>query len=163
MKSTNKILIGIVVGVVLLVIVAFVVTLNKPPQSYQDESTPDGVAHNYLLALQQEDYERAYRYLSPTLAGYPSNLEEFSSDVKQNSWNFRFHRDTSLSITATNVNGQNATVTVRETEYRDLNLFGGGRSVKTFEMTLLPSNGTWQIVSSEYYWWRCWEKDDGCK
>ncbi|KAA3665481.1 MAG: hypothetical protein DWQ04_00420 [Chloroflexi bacterium] len=162
MKSTNKILIGIVAGVVLLVIAAFVVTLNKPPISYQDESTPDGVVHNYLLALQKEEYERAYRYLSPTLPGYPSDLEEFSADIKQYSWRFRFQRDTSLSITATNVGVQGATVTVRETEYRNPDLFGGGTSVKTFEMTLLPSNKSWQIVNSEAYWRPCWEKNNGC-
>ncbi len=162
MKSTNKILIGIVAGVVLLVIAAFVVTLSKPAPGYQDESTPDGVAHNYLLALQKEEYERAYGYLSPTLPGYPSDLEEFSADIKQYRWSFRFNRDTSLSITATNVSDQKATVTVRETEYRDLDLFGGGTLVKTFDMTLLPSNETWRIVNSKYYWISCWEKSNGC-
>jgi hypothetical protein len=74
MKSTDKFLIGIVVGIVLLVVAAFVITLARPEPTYQVEGTPESVAHNYLLALQKEDYQRAYGYLSPTLKGYPVRL-----------------------------------------------------------------------------------------
>ena len=54
MKTTDKILIGIVAGIILLIIVALVVTLSRPEPTYQPEDTPEGIAHNYLLALQKE-------------------------------------------------------------------------------------------------------------
>jgi len=77
MKNTDKFLVGIVVGVVVLVATAFAVALLRPKPTYQLEDTPKGVAHNYLLALQQEDYKRAYGYLSPTIEGYPTSAEAF--------------------------------------------------------------------------------------
>ena len=39
------------------------------------------MVHNYLLALQRQDYERARSYLSPTLSGYPADVEQFAADV----------------------------------------------------------------------------------
>ena len=55
MKSTDKVLIAIVAGIILLIIVAFVVALAKPEPTYQAEDTPEGVAYNYLLALQRKN------------------------------------------------------------------------------------------------------------
>ncbi len=166
MKSTNKILIGIVAGVILLVVVAFVVTLRQPSPSYQDETTPDGVAHNYLLALRQNEYERAYGYLSPTILGYPHDLDQFILDVEKHSWQFRQNEDVSLAISSTSINNQTATIKVKETRYydRDLlgSLFGGNQSVRSFNVTLRRSNGTWKIVNANYYWDSCWEREDRC-
>ena len=159
MKSTNKILVGIVVGVVLLVVAAFVVTLRQPPPSYQDETTPDGVTHNYLLALQRGDYERAYIYLSPTLPGYPHDLDEFIRDVEQNAWRFRLNDDVSLSISATKVAGHTAMVTVRETRHYS-GFLGGSESVDSFDMILYQNNGFWKISDAEYYWSRRWEEEN---
>jgi hypothetical protein len=167
MKSTNKILIGIVAGVVLLVVIAFIVTLRQPPPSYQDETTPDSIAHNYLLALRQNDYERAYGYLSPTLSGYPYDLDQFILDIEKRSWYFRQNEDVSLSINSTSVNNQTATVKVQETRYDDYsllgNMFGENQSVRNFNITLRRSNGTWKIMNaSNYYWNSCWEREGGC-
>ncbi len=101
MKSTDKVLIAIVAGIVLLIVVALVVTLTRPEPIYQAEDTPEGVAHNYLLALQKEEYERAYGYLSPTLEGYPASADRFVEDVEDNSWSFRLNTDTTLAIKST--------------------------------------------------------------
>ena len=50
LKSPDRFLIFIVAGILLLVAAAFVITLNRQPPSYQDDSLPQGAAHNYLLA-----------------------------------------------------------------------------------------------------------------
>ena len=55
MKSPDKFLIGIIIAVVVLLAVVFGVILSRPAVEYQSEDTPAGVAHNYLLALQDED------------------------------------------------------------------------------------------------------------
>lgn len=155
MKSTNKILFGIVFGVILLVVIAFVVTLRQPLPSYQDETTPDGVAHNYLLALRQSDYARAYTYLSPTLPGYPHDLDRFIQDVELNSWRFRLSEDVSLSIRSTNAADHTAIVTVRETRHHT-GFLGGSESVNSFRITLHQNNGVWKISDAENYWSRGW-------
>jgi len=166
MKSTNKILIGIVAGVILLVIIAFIVTLGQSPPSYQDETMPDGIAYNYLLALRQNDYERAYGYLSPTLPGYPSDLDQFILDIEKRSWRFRQNEDVSLAISSASVNDQTATVKVKETRYYDYDLlrslFGSNQSVRNFNVRLRRSNGTWKLINADYYWDSCWERKDGC-
>ena len=98
MKKTDKFLIGIVIGIVLLIAVAFAVALKKPDATYKAEDTPEGIAFNYLFALQQREYERAYGYLSPKIIGYPKNAEAFADDVREYSWNFRDLESGSFSL-----------------------------------------------------------------
>ncbi len=163
MKSTDKFLIGIVAGIVLLIIVAFVVTLARPEPTYQAEDTPEGVAHNYLLALQQEDYERAYGYLSPTLEGYPVSAEEFARDVRDHSWSFRLDEDITLAVESSRVIGNRAVVDVRESRFYDGDLFDSSQSTTVFEMELQLEDGEWKIVHSNCYFAWCWMSDEGCR
>ncbi len=163
MKSTDKVLIAIVAGIVLLIVVALVVTLTRPEPIYQAEDTPEGVAHNYLLALQKEEYGRAYGYLASTLKGYPVSTEEFTEHVQDNSWRFRLNTDTTLSVESTKITGSRATVKVRESRFRGGDLFDSGQSTYVFEMELKLEDDAWRIVDSDYYFARCWEREEGCK
>src|SRR5262245_57084040 len=116
MKSTDKFLIGIVIGVIVLIGIAFAVVLLRPQPTYQAEDTPEGVAHNYLLALQQEDYARAYNYLSPSLEGYPASADEFKEDIDRQGWQFHELADgsTTLAIESSHQTGEQAEVSVQE-------------------------------------------------
>ena len=156
MKSSDKVLIGIVVGIVLLVVVAFAAMLLQPKPEYQSEDTPEGVAHNYLLALDQEDYERAYGYLSPTLRYYPDDVEEFTHDVNDNSWRFRLDYDKTITVESATITGSLALVEVRESRFYGGDLFDSGQSVSTFEMELRLINDDWKIHDSYYYFTSCW-------
>lgn len=165
MKSTDKFLIGIVGGVIVLVAVAFVLVFLRPEPTYEPEDTPEGVAHNYLLALQQEEYARAYGYLSPALKNYPASTEIFAEDVDDFSWRFRELRDgsTTLAIGSSRVVGERTVVSVQETTFQGRGLFDNNRYTHTFEMKLQLENGAWRIVTSDSYWAACWEDDDGCR
>ena len=165
MKGTDKFLIGIVVGVILLVGVVLTIALLRPDQSsYLSDDTPEGVAHNYLLALQLEEYERAYSYLSPTLPGHPTNLEAFERDVRLNRWSFGDDdSDTSLAIEAINVNDDKARIVVRKTTFYPGSLFDSGQHSFTFYVVLHRKDGAWKITSSESYWLTCWESTAGCE
>ena len=156
MKSTDKVLIGIVAGIILLIVVAFVAALAKPEPAYQAEDTPEGVAHNYLLALQKEEYGRAYGYLSPSIKGYPASLEKFVKHIHSNSWRFRLDTHTTLSVESAKVTANDATVTVRETRFREGDLFDSGQSTSSFKMVLHLEGGEWKIVHSDYYFAWCW-------
>ena len=166
MKGIDKFLIAIVAGVILLVVVVLAVALLRPNQpTYQADDTPEGVAHNYLLALQLEEYERAYGYLSPTLPGYPTDVDKFVNNVEGDRWSFGYfdNDDVSLAIEAVNVTGDRAKVVVRRTEFHQGGLFDSGQYSTTFEMTLRREDGAWKITNSDRYWARCWELSEGCR
>ena len=167
MKKTDKLLIGIVLGIVLLVLVAFGVALTRPKPTYQAEDTPEGVAFNYLFALQQGDYERAYGYLSPTIRGYPETLERFTDQVRDYSWNFRGadNSSTTLEIESIEVHDQRADVGIRETQFYEGDLFNSGQYSSVFYITLRQDdNRQWKIVEADNYWVYCWSDPpfEGC-
>jgi hypothetical protein len=159
MKTGDKILIGIVVGIVLLVVVALVVTLTRPEPTYQTEDTPEGVVHNYLLALQKQEYSRAYGYIYPRISNYPASLQEFIADIHDHSWTFRLDKDTNLSVISSTIRGIRASVSVRETSFRGGGLFESGQSSFTFHVDLRLDGSEWKIIdSSQYFLWD-WIRD----
>jgi len=163
MKSTDKFLIGIVAAIVLIIIAALVITLAQPEPTYMTEDTPEGVAHNYLVALNKEDYERAYGYLSPVLAGYPASAGKFAEHVQDHSWNFRLSVVTTLSVEAAKIIGSKGIVRVRESSFRGGDLFNSGQSTRVFDMELEFADNEWKIVDADSYFARCWRQKRGCQ
>jgi hypothetical protein len=61
----DRFLIGILVGIGVLVVAALVVFFTRHQEiSYLPDDQPQGVVHNYVLAVMNKDYERAYGYLA---------------------------------------------------------------------------------------------------
>lgn len=78
----DRFLLAILIGIGILVALALVLFfLRRGNQDYGAEETPAGVVHNYLLALQNQDYERAYAYLGDTVE--KPDFEQFQSDLWQ--------------------------------------------------------------------------------
>ena len=148
MKHTDRFLIGIVIGIVALVIAAFAITLQRPKASYKTDDTPENVAHNYLLAFEQEDFERAYAYLSPDLEGYPADLNAFMHDVQANRWEFGYERNHTLNIEGSRPSGEFTLVNVRETTFYNNGLFESQPSVSTFTLRLKQLDGQWKVVKT---------------
>ncbi|NUM47099.1 MAG: hypothetical protein HUU38_20555 [Anaerolineales bacterium] len=164
MKTADKFLIGIVATIILIVVAAFIVTLSRPEETYLAENSPENIVHNYLLALQQENFERAYTYLSAEVPGYPTSAWEFEREVQQNRWRFRLEQDVSVSIEETKIRETYATVQILETRFYGPDLFDSGQSLSTFEMDLRLENGQWKIVDGDAYFSWCWTDLDhyGC-
>ncbi|MBN1484763.1 MAG: DUF4878 domain-containing protein [Chloroflexia bacterium] len=164
MKGTDRFLIGIVVGILLLVAVALAVALLRPEPSYQAEDTPEGVAHNYLFALTQGDYERAYGYLSPALAGYPPSAAAFIQDVNSQRWPFRELEagSTSLAVESSRVQGDRATVTVRVTYFEEGDLLRSSQRTDYPALELRREEGGWKIYDADRFFLFCWKSPQGC-
>lgn len=156
MKQTDKFLLIIVGGILLLVAAVFILVLRRPAPEYQPENSPENIAHNYLLALRQEEYERAYGYLSPTLAHYPTNLSEFIDDIHSNRWDFRLDNEVSLAVDTVHTTADQSTVTIQETTFYRSGLFDSSQAIHTFTIRLHQTNGRWQITQADTYWFSCW-------
>lgn len=166
MKNTDKLLVAIVLGVVILVGVAFAVAFMQPKPAYESDETPAGVTHNYLLAIQQKDYERAYGYLSLSIPGRPYTVDRFIQNIKNYSYFFASETKTvSLEVISSDINGNDAIVSVRQTIFNNGGLFDSGESTRTFhvDLRLNPQKAEWKITSSELYWATCWNRSGGCK
>jgi hypothetical protein len=161
MNRSDKFLLGIVLGIVALVAVGFAVLLTRPKPGYQSEDTPGGVVNNYLLALQQQNYERAYGYLSPSLAGYPRNASTFAQRV---SLATGYGSSISLEVTRVSQQGDRATVTVVETAFSQGGLFDSNSYESTRTMSLERDQERWWITHSDSYtfWNWCLEQAGGC-
>ncbi len=162
MANTDKFLIGIVIGILLLVVVALAITFIRPEPTYQAEHGPKNIAHNYLLALQKQDYARAYGYLSPTLDGYPGSAEKFTQDVQDSSWLFDLDEDTSLAVESARVTGERAVVKVRESHFYADGLFGGDTYTSVFEIKLQKEENEYKIVDADSYFAWCWKRSTEC-
>jgi hypothetical protein len=61
----DRFLVGILVGIALLVIIALVVFFTRQDTlSYGPEDSPGGVVRNYVVAIYNRNYEKAYSYLA---------------------------------------------------------------------------------------------------
>jgi hypothetical protein len=162
MKSVDRLLVAVTAGIVLLVVGAFAITLLRPEPEYQPETSAEGVAHNYLLALQKQEYKRAYGYLSESLDGYPDTVEDYMRDVRDHSYLFGLDEDTTLAVDGAQVSGDHAFLRVRESRFSGGNLFWSNQSTAPFDMELLLENDTWTVLRADRYFAPCWESEKGC-
>jgi len=162
MKKSNKIIIGIISAIMLLAIVTFAMTLRN--STYHAEENPEDVAFNYLFAMQHEDYERAYGYLSPSIDGYPKDVEAFIQDIHDYEGNFYGMGDnTKIKIGSVNTVGSNSIVHIilEHIDPRLFNITGDFTEEKSIKLQQDVA-GKWKIVRSQDYWFPCWSTPSIC-
>ncbi len=165
MSSNDRFLAAIVAGVLVLVVVAFAAARLRPEPEYRSDDSPEAAAHNYLLALQREDWERAQALLSPSLPCYPESPEVLLDDLSEGNRWLRDFDNLELQVESSSVEGDVALVTVRETRFWTGGLFDSGQSSRDFEMKLVREAGTWRLAQSDSYWWWMWSDPppEGCR
>jgi len=165
MLRSDKLLYLIVAALLVLVIAAFAVVLRQQPAQYRADGTPEGTAHDYVLALSQRDMERAYALLSPDLPGRPATLERFVDDVLERPWSFGLDdAAAALQVQATEVLATGATVRVRRTVFRDQGLLDSGQYTDQTNLRLKPGpDGTWYIAGGDRFVNECWLDPTGCR
>jgi hypothetical protein len=151
--KNDKFLLGIVTGIVLLVVVAVIVVLTRGQrEDYQADDTPAGVTHNYFLALQRKEYERAYSYLSDELENKPE-LDEFIQTLDYS------RSEAALQVGETTITGRTARVETIITTYTGGGPLSSG-SYTNRETAFLAQNaaGEWKITQFSYPYWG-WDWD----
>jgi len=143
----DRFLIGIFVGIGVLVVAALILFFARRGQdTYVDDSTPQGVLRNYVLALQKRDYERAYGYLADQ--SQKPDLNQFRQAFL--SYQSGYVAGTAVEINDTYLDEQNQTAIIQVTLLRgSQDLFGSGyRSSDT--ATLVRQGGAWKISQVPY-------------
>lgn len=144
----DKFLIGILIGIGVLVAAAlavFFIRQGVVPE-YMKEDQPRGVVYNYILALHNGEYEKAYGYLwdgegKPTLNNFQKGLI-----VNKPQWN-NFAVDVMEESTANNI----AVISVATTVSQG-GIFNEGYR-NTENATLEKVDGHWKIISMPYMYW----------
>lgn len=144
----DRFLTGILVGIAVLVVIALAVFfLRQNSQSYISEDMPEGVVHNYVLAILNGDYEKAYGYLAD-LDNKPT-YEQFRDAFLTGAVN---PNNSTVDIGASEITEETASVDVALI-YNPSDPFSTGyRDVQ--RAILVRQGGAWKLSSMPtYYFW----------
>ena len=143
----DRFLIGILVFIGLLVIAALVLFFirNEAP-AYGPEDTPEGVIHNYAVALQKRDFERAYSYLAekenkPTLEYFRQAFLTRQLDIS----------NTALQVGKAQIGTDDEAMVDVTIMYAGGPFSQGWSNTQTAMLT--KQDGAWKIVSMPNPYW----------
>ena len=144
----DRFLTGILIGIGVLIIAALTVFfVRKDTQTYVSDDTPEGVVHNYIVAILEKDYEKAYSYLADL--EHKPTYEEFRDAFLTGVVN---PDNATVDIGGSEINGDTASVEVVMI-YNPSDPFSTGyRDVQ--RAILVDQGGAWKLSSMPgYYFW----------
>ena len=144
----DRFLMGILIGIGALVILALALFFIRKDNTltYVAEDTPEGVTHNYVVAVFQRDYEKAYGYLADKKD--KPTLEQFRESFLQN---YISPDNSSVDIGGTEISGDQAFVTVY-IQYGSSDPFSSGYRNEE-RAVLLKQGGQWKIEQMPSNFW----------
>jgi hypothetical protein len=143
----DRFLMGILGIIAVLVVVAVILFFVRGgEQGYQPEDTPEGVLYNYILALQQDDFNRAYGYLQeaerkPDLATFRQAFLSNQLDISQ----------VIVRMGEVEQMGEEATIAIVLSHHSG-EPFGSGWS-ETASALLIKQAGEWKLAYLPYPYW----------
>lgn len=141
----DRFLTGILIGIAVLIVAALAFFFTRQnSQTYVSEGTPDGVVHNYVLALLNRDYPKAYSYLAD-LDNKPT-LSEFRQAFAVGKLN---QSNSGIKVGKADITGEDATVEVSMV-YTPNDPFSSGYN-NVGSAQLVKQNGAWKISSMPTY------------
>ena len=153
MKSSNRWLIAFVVSIAVLVFATIALVLSaRPGVSLLPENTPEGAVQRFLMAVQDNNYEKAYSYLSLT--------DEKGAKISYEQWltTKPYPYGSSPSswkaiLGKTTVTGERANVEVTVDVFRPSGPFGNAVQSQQVLFQLARSGESWLITSPPYLYW----------
>lgn len=144
----DRFLIGILIGIGALIMLALGLFFMRQgdKRDYVAETTPDGVVHNYVLALLNKDYQKAYGYLADI--EHKPTYEEF----RQSFFNGMVNpANMGVDVGAVEINGDEAVVTLA-IYYSNSDPFSS-RTANEDRALLVKQNGAWKLNTMPYNFW----------
>jgi len=143
----DKFLTGILIGIGALILLALgLFFLRQDKRDYVAETSPDGVVHNYVLAVLNKDYQKAYSYLAD-LDNKPT-YEEFRQSFFNGGVN---PGDVGMEVGSVEINGAEAVVSL-SVYYSNSDPFSS-RYANEDRALLVDQNGEWKLNSMPYNFW----------
>ena len=144
----DRFLTGILIGIGVLIIAALAVFFTrKDSQTYVSDDTPEGVVHNYVVAVLNKEYEKAYGYLAEL--EHKPTFDEFRDSFVTGMLN---PGNSAVDVGESDITGDNAYVEVAMI-YNPSDPFSTGyRDVQN--AILVRQGGAWRLSSMPtYYLW----------
>jgi hypothetical protein len=144
----DRFLTGILVGIAVLVVAAVALFFaRREAQVYGSENDAAGVARNYVLALQKQEYERAYGYLAdwkekPSLAQFRRPYVDYQGQEVAG---------TVLELAEVDNLGEEATVSLTLIRGASGPFSSPNREVALARLKL--EGGSWKILEMPYPFW----------
>lgn len=143
----DKFLTGILIGIGALIVVALALFFTRQDKrEYLSEDAPEGVAHNYALAVLNKDYEKAYGYLADLK--YKPTYEEFRQSFLNGMVN---PEGMGLDVGNAEIHGDEAVVNL--TIYYSYSDPFSTRTGTPERALLVEQNGEWKVSSMPYSFW----------
>jgi hypothetical protein len=138
-------------------------------KGYQEGDRPEAAAYNYLMALARKDFSLAYVYLSPSLPGFPVNLDAFIGDLEEGDLLPAYEIDPCVYVENTDVFQGHATIDLR-LQYYDPCLKGWWLEIQNLSQTpgqlkLVQEGGNWKIIGADdwFFFDKCWSDLSICE
>jgi hypothetical protein len=143
----DKFLTGILIGIGVLILLALgLFFMRQDKRDYVAETSPDGVVHNYVLAVLNKDYQKAYGYLAD-IKNKPT-YEEF----RQSFFNGMVNpNDTGVDVGSVEINKDEAVVNL-SVYYSNTDPFSS-RYASQDRALLVQQNGLWKLNSMPSNFW----------
>ena len=144
----DRFLVGILIFIGVLVVAALALFFfRQGNQVYVADDTPDNIVRNYALALQKQDYPRAYTYLAdnPAKPSYDAFRRAFLTNQLNTSTNAL--QVGSVQYLSSSEAAVNLTIL-----YASFGPFSQGSS-STDTATLVQQGGSWKISYMPYPYW----------
>jgi hypothetical protein len=109
--------------------------------------SPEGVVQRYLLALRDEDYERAYDYLSSDVQ------RDCSYDYFLKGASYTEIGERQVTLESVRTTDDRAQVKARGTVLEPGGLFGASESSQDWTFPLKLEDGRWRLVGVPYTAW----------
>jgi hypothetical protein len=143
----DKFLTGILVGIGVLILLALgLFFIRQDKRDYVAETSPDGVVHNYVLAILNKDYQKAYGYLADL--EHKPTYEEF----RQSFFNGMVNpADVGVDVGSVEINKDEAVVSL-SVYYSNTDPFSS-RYASQDRALLVQQNGVWKLNSMPNNFW----------
>jgi hypothetical protein len=143
----DRFLLGILIGIGVLIVVALGLFFTRQDtQEYQTADTPDAVVFNYVLAVTERDYEKAYGYLADL--DHKPTYDEF----RQSFFNGMVSpQGVGVDVGEATIHGDEASVEMNMA-YAASDPFSSGYSNADHAL-LVRQNDAWKISSMPYNFW----------